>query len=333
MVLAEVGCGEVRGLGYSYADPTAAGIIEAHLAGIVQGSRVVDIPRLWWRMVSALRNIGRPGIGMTAVSAMDIALWDLKARLLGLSLSDLLGSVRDEVPVYGSGGFTSLTVQELQQQLRGWVEQGISAVKMKIGREPEADIGRVGAARQAIGPAVTLMVDANGAYDRKQALSIGQALAPAGVSWYEEPVTSDDLEGLRLLRGMALPPLEIAAGEYGYDPIDFVRLLDGAVDVLQADITRCGGVTGFLRVAALCEAHSMPLSSHTAPALHVAVGAAARPIRHLEYFHDHVRIEDMFFDGVVSPERGALRPDRSRPGLGLELREGVASQFEMGVDR
>ena len=201
---------------------------------------------------------------------------------------------------------------------------------MKVGRDPAADAERVAAARAAIGPEATLMVDANGAYDRKQALRLADAFAAQDVRWFEEPVTSDDLAGLRLLRDRVPAELEIAAGEYGYDAVDFLRLLEaGAVDVLQADATRCGGISGFMRVAALCEARSLPLSSHTAPALHAVLGCAARPVRHLEYFHDHVRIEDRFFDGVPAPRQGCLRPVRERVGLGLELREDAARQFEI----
>ncbi len=330
MVLAEVSSGDQVGMGYSYADAAAARVIRSDLGDELRGHPVTDIPGAWWRMVARLRNIGRPGIGMTAVSALDVALWDLKARILGLSLADLLGVVRDGVPAYGSGGFTSLSVPELQAQLRGWAEAGMPAVKMKVGRDPAADPERVAAARAAIGPETTLMVDANGAYDRKQALRLAHAFADEDVRWFEEPVTSDDLEGLRLLRDRAPAGIEIAAGEYGYDAIDFVRLADaGAVDVLQADATRCGGITGFMRVAAICEARSLPLSSHTAPALHTVLGCAARPVRHLEYFHDHVRIEDRFFDGVPKLREGCLRPDRERVGLGLELRQDAAREFEI----
>ena len=333
LVLVEAISGETRGLGYSYADATAAQLIRDRLAAVVRDTPVLDVTAAWWRMVAALRNVGRPGIGMSAVSAVDVALWDLKAKVLGLPLVGLLGSVREAIPVYGSGGFTSLGLDELASQLRGWTDEGIGAVKMKVGREPDADVDRVRAARSAIGPEPILMVDANGAYDRKQAAHLAREFGALGVRWFEEPVTSDDLDGLRALRGAVPASVEIAAGEYGYDAVDFVRLLDGAVDVLQADATRCGGITGFLRVAALCEAHSMPLSTHTAPALHALLGWVARPVRHLEYFHDHVRIEARLFEGVPRLREGALWPDPARLGLGLSLREAVARDYEVGVAR
>jgi L-alanine-DL-glutamate epimerase-like enolase superfamily enzyme len=201
-------------------------------------------------------------------------------------------------------------------------------VKMKIGRDAAADPGRVAAAREAIGPDVALFVDANGALDRKEALFAAHWLADAGVTWFEEPVTSDDLDGLRLLRDRAPAGMEVAAGEYGWTPFDFRRLLEaGAVDVLQADATRCLGISGFMEAAALCEARSMPLSAHCAPSIHVHACCAARPARHLEWFHDHARIEALLFDGAVRPVDGLLRPDRSRPGLGLELRRADAEPY------
>ena len=263
-----------------------------------------------------------------AISAVDTALWDLKARLLDLPLVTLLGQVRDALPIYGSGGFTNYSNEELQDQLRGWLEQGIALVKMKIGRDAKIDRQRVAAARKAIGEDVDLFVDANGAYSRKQALAQARALEEFNVTWFEEPVSSDDLEGLRFIRDRAPAGMDIAAGEYGYDIDYFRRMLDaGAVDVLQADATRCCGFTGFLQAATLCDAHPIPLSSHCAPALHVHIGCAAAAMRHAEYFHDHVRIERMFFDGVAEPVAGTLRPALDQPGLGLTLKRADAQKF------
>jgi L-alanine-DL-glutamate epimerase-like enolase superfamily enzyme len=263
-----------------------------------------------------------------ALSAVDAALWDLKARLLGLPLVTLLGPVRKGIPIYGSGGFTSYTNQQLQDQLAGWVSKGIPRVKMKIGRDAKADRERVRLARHAIGDGAALFVDANGAYSRKQALEQAKFFTESRVSWFEEPVSSDDLKGLRLIRDRAPASMEIAAGEYGYDIDYFRRMLEaGAVDVLQADATRCGGITGFLDAAALCSAHHFPLSAHTAPLLHTHVCCAAALVRHLEYFHDHVRIERLFFDGVPEPLNGELQPDLSRPGMGVELKKKDAERF------
>lgn len=329
LVLVRATGGGVTGIGYTYADDAAAKIVDAVLAEVVAGLDAMDLPECWLKMVKSIRNLGRPGIASMAISAVDSALWDLKARLLGLPLVSLLGEVRESVPIYGSGGFTSYTVKQLEEQLASWVAHGITRVKMKIGREAERDVQRVRAARKAIGPGTELFVDANGAYSRKQALKQAEAFfKDANVTWFEEPVSSDDLAGLKLIRDRAPAGMEIAAGEYGYDIGYFRHMLEmEAVDVLQADATRCGGITGFLQVASLCEAFHLPLSAHTAPALHTHVCCSAIPLRHLEYFHDHVRIERMLFDGAAEPVDGELRPDLSRPGMGLELKLSDARRF------
>lgn len=328
LVVARATGGGKSGLGYTYADAATANLIADTLAKTIVGQDAMSIASCWAAMVRSIRNLGRPGISSMAISAVDSALWDLKARLLGVPLVTLLGATRESVPVYGSGGFTSYSVKQLREQLGGWVAAGIPRVKMKIGRDPEADLTRVSAARDAIGPTAELFVDANGAYSRKQALRQAEAFADANVSWFEEPVSSDDLAGLHLIRNRAPNGMEIAAGEYGYDLGYFQRMLEAeAVDVLQADATRCGGISGFLRVAALCEAYHIPLSAHTAPTLHIPVCCAAIPLRHLEYFHDHARIEQMLFDGVAEPLNGELRPDLSRPGMGIELKRADAQRF------
>jgi L-alanine-DL-glutamate epimerase-like enolase superfamily enzyme len=329
LVVTHISAGGARGMGYSYADASSAALIREKLAEVIKGKNAFDIPACWNAMLGALRNVGEPGIAMLAVSALDTALWDLKAKLLDLPLVDLLGSAREETPIYGSGGFTSYTIDELQQQLGGWVSQGITRVKMKIGRDHGADLERVRAAREAVGAQAELYVDANGGYGRKDALRMAERITAQGVSWFEEPVVHTDLEGLRLLRDRAPAGMEISAGEYGFTLGYFQTMLDhGAVDVLQADATRCG-ITGFMQAATLCESRHIPLSSHCAPSLHIHPCCAATPVRHLEYFHDHVRIERMLLDGYIEPVAGALKPDRTRPGLGLELREEEARGFRI----
>ncbi len=264
------------------------------------------------------------------ISAVDTALWDLKGKILDVPLVTLLGAIRDQAAVYGSGGFTSYSITRLKEQLGGWVASGITRVKMKIGTNPKDDLDRVKAARDAIGSGAELFVDANGAYSRKRSLAMADRFSELGVTWFEEPVSSDDLEGLRLIRDRGPAGMEIAAGEYGYAPPYFRRMIDaGAVDVLQADATRCGGVTGFLRVASLCESACLDLSAHCAPSLHVSIGCASTRFRHLEYFHDHERIEHMLFDGAPTPINGALRPDLTRPGLGLEFKQRDAARFAL----
>lgn len=318
------------GVGYSYAAGAAAALVSELLGEAVVGGDALSPSAAWAAMRRAVRNIGYPGVASSGISAVDVALWDLKARLLGVALSTLLGRVRERVPVYGSGGFTTYTPEQMQRQLTGWVAQGIGAVKMKVGSEPDRDPERVRHARSVIGDGVELFVDANGAYSRKQALALAETFArEARVSWFEEPVSSDDLEGLRLLRDRAPAGMEVAGGEYGYDLFYFRRMLDaGAVDVLQADVTRCGGITQLLQVGALCAARGLRLSAHTSPALHTHVCAAIEPLAHVEYFHDHAHIEELLFDGAPPLRDGGLWPDPTVPGMGLSLREGEAERYE-----
>jgi L-alanine-DL-glutamate epimerase-like enolase superfamily enzyme len=330
LVLVETSAGGKQGIGYTYADKATGQLIEAKLADVVHGRDAMNIPGIWVAMVEAIRNLGRPGICSMAISAVDTSLWDLKAKLLDLPLVTLLGAAHDGVPVYGSGGFTSYSIDRLQRQLGGWAAQGFKHVKMKIGREPHEDPQRVRAARAAIGPDVELFVDANGAYGRKQALAMAEQFAEFGVCWFEEPVSSDDLAGLHLIRDRGPAGMDIAAGEYGYDLHYFQRMLEAeAVDVLQADATRCAGITGFLQAAALCSARSLELSAHCAPSLHVHPCCAIPPRRPLEYFHDHVRLEHLLFDGTLTPVDGVLHPDLSRPGLGLEFKHADAESYRV----
>jgi L-alanine-DL-glutamate epimerase-like enolase superfamily enzyme len=330
VVVAEARGDGHTGVGYSYAAGAAATLIGELLGEAVVGADALSPPAAWSRMRRAVRNIGYPGVASSAISAVDIALWDLKARLLGVPLAVLLGRVRERVPVYGSGGFTSYSAEQMQRQLTGWVEQGITAVKIKVGSEPERDPERVRHARDVVGDDVRLFVDANGAYSRKQALALAVTFAQeAGVCWFEEPVSSDDLEGLRLLRDRGPAGIDIAAGEYGYDLFYFRRMLDaGAVDVLQADVTRCGGITQLLQVGALCAARGLRLSAHTSPTIHAHVCAAIEPLANVEYFHDHARIEGLLFDGIPPLRDGFLCPSPAIAGIGLAVREDEAERFE-----
>jgi L-alanine-DL-glutamate epimerase-like enolase superfamily enzyme len=329
MVLIEITAGGKTGIGYSYADVAAARLAAETLAPKIKGAPALDIGSLWRKMQIAIRNLGCAGITEMAIAAMDNALWDLKGKLLDVSVAALLGPVRTEVMAYGSGGFTSYTEKQLLDQMTGWADSGLRAVKMKIGRDPAQDLVRVRAVRKAIGTGVELFVDANGAYTRKQALGQAYRFAEMGVTWFEEPVSSDDLAGLRLIRDSGPPGMNIAAGEYGYNAWYFERMLAaGSVDVLQADATRCGGITGFLQADALCEGHHVPLSAHTAPSIHAHACCAGQRVVHTEYFFDHVRFESMAFEGAIEAVNGVLRPDLGRPGLGLVWKSADMKRYQ-----
>ena len=333
LVVAQVSGGGQRGVGYTYAAGACQPLIEGPLAEAVTGRNPMDVTGAWEAMIRAIRNLGRPGLVSCAISAVDTALWDLKGRLLGLPVCQLLGVVHPEVPIYGSGGFTTYDETAARSQLERWADEWrIPRVKIKIGESwgtnPARDLARIAFAREVIGPDVELYVDANGGYTCKQAIRIADQMAGSDVTWFEEPVSSHDLAGLREVRDQVDP--DVTAGEYGYDLPYFARMIQAqAVDCLQADVTRCGGITDWLRVAAVVAARNVQISGHCAPNLHAHVAAAVPNLRHLEYFHDHVRIEGMLFDGALDPGGGVLRPDRSRPGLGLELKHADAENFRV----
>ncbi|MGI8761094.1 MAG: enolase C-terminal domain-like protein [Jatrophihabitantaceae bacterium] len=331
MVLVQARGGDTVGTGWTYGPSACATMITDKLADIVTGRDAMDVGGAFDAMVKAIRNAGRPGAVGYAISAIDVALWDLKARLLDLPLHRLLGAVREEVPVYGSGGFTAYDERQLREQLGHWAgAQHIPRVKIKIGEswgtDVARDLERMHQARAIVGDEVELFVDANGGYNRKQAIRVMRAAADLDVRWYEEPVSSDDLDGLREIRDAVRP--DVTAGEYGYDLYYFRRMCAaGAVDCLQADVSRCGGITEWLRVAAVAASYGLQVSGHCGPHLHAHVAAATPNLRHLEWFHDHVRIESMFFDGTLDPSGGVVRPDPSAPGNGLTLRGSDAERF------
>ncbi len=334
LVLVTARAGGQQGIGWSYTAAAAAPVVTGILSEVVTGRGALDVAGANEAMTRALRNVGRPGIGAMALSAADIALWDLKARLLGCPVAGLIGRARDDVPVYGSGGFTTYDETRTREQLSGWVDKDrIPRVKIKIGESwgshQSRDLARVALAREVIGPDTELYVDANGGYSTGQAVRMADQMDEFGVTWFEEPVSSQDPEGLALIRRQVRP--DVTAGEYSWTLADSARLLAAeAVDCLQLDVTRCGGITEFLRGAALAAAHNVQVSGHCAPNLHAQVAVAVPNLRHLEYFHDHQRIERMFFDGALGPEGGVLTPDPDHPGLGLELRSADAERYREG---
>ncbi len=327
VVVVTVRDGDDTGVGWTYAPAPAAAVVGDLLAPVVTGTDPDDVPGTWRAMRRATRNAPTAGLVGYAISAVDVALWDLKARRHGLSLVRLLGRVRDAVPVYGSGGFTTYSDDRLREQLTGWAhEQRIPRVKIKIGESwgaaEDRDLHRIAVARDAIGPDTDLFVDANGGYSVKQAIRVARA-APE-IRWFEEPVSSDDLAGLAAVRSAV--DCDVAAGEYGTDPGYFHRMAP-AVDCLQIDATRALGYTGFLRAAAVAEGAGLPVSAHCAPQLHAHVCAAVDGLRHIEWFADHVRIEAMLFDGVLDPGGGLVRPDPDAPGHGLTFKEADAERW------
>lgn len=330
ILIVELSAHGVTGLGYSYCNLASAYVAKELIEKHVFHADAFDIPSLHSALDRQVRNWGRPGLVSNAISAIDTALWDLKARVLGQPLVKLLGQVRESIHAYGSGGFTSYTEKELIHQLTNWASEGFSCVKMKIGRQPDEDVARVAAVQKALKGRAQLYVDANGAYDRQQALHKSHEFGDLGVSWFEEPVTSDDRIGLHFMVERAPAVMKIAAGEYIYVLDDARLMIDAhAVDVLQTDVTRCGGISNFLKIGDLCEISHYPYSAHTAPSIHATLCCSILPAMNVEYFHDHVRIEHMIFDGAAMAVNGMLKPDLSRSGLGLEIKRADAEKYQV----
>lgn len=323
MVMVRAFSGNTAGTGWTYGSVACGEIVRSTLAPLIEGTSALDIGAAWTAMVRGVRNIGRPGVAGYAISAVDIALWDLKARILDLPLHHMLGAVSSKVKLYGSGGFTTYSQTQLQNQLTDWREKDIPRVKIKIaesrGTRVKRDLARMAFAREVIGNDCELFVDANGGYTRKQAIRVMNAASDFNIHWLEEPVSSDDLDGLREIRDAV--EMDVAAGEYGSDISYFRRMCQAeAVDCLQIDASRCGGITEWLRAAAVAASFQLDVSAHCGPHLHVHAAAATPNFRHLEWFWDHTRIEEMFFEGALDPTGGMLTPDSHCAGNGLEPR-------------
>jgi L-alanine-DL-glutamate epimerase-like enolase superfamily enzyme len=332
LVLVQVSGSGQTGTGWTYGSAVAVRLIDDVLAPALIGQQLASVPQAWDLLVRRLRNIGRPGIAAMALSAVDCALWDLTARAAGLPLHEMLGARRGSVPLYGSGGFTSYTDDQLQAQLAGWADFGFTAVKIKVGEDwgsnQTRDLDRTLQARTVIGPDRALFVDANGGYRRQQVEQLAPEFADLGVVWWEEPVSSDDYDGLRAARTVF--PGDVAAGEYGYDLAYFRHLCDAeAVDCVQVDVTRCGGITELLRIAHLVGGYGLEISGHCAPHLHAAVLAAVANLRHLEWFHDHARVEQLLLDGGPHLVRGELVLHPDAAGHGMTWRAADAERYRV----
>lgn len=328
LVLVLLTCENHTGVGYTYANKATGTMIQQQLFPIVHHQDPMAIEGLWKKMYKETRNLGRPGITSFAIAAIDNALWDLKAKLLQVPLCILFGQVNTLVPIYASGGFISQKGKKLKTIFQQWKQEGHTRFKMKIGGDLQEDLKRIQIARKVIGED-DLFVDANGAYFPKEACAIAHQLTKFNISWFEEPVTSDNIKGLSFVRKNGPASLRIAAGEYGFDLTYFLNLLSSqAVDVLQADATRCG-ITGFIKAHTLCKAFHLPFSAHCAPSLHLHPSLSLENLIHIEYFIDHVRIERELFDGFPEPLDGNLQPDLSRPGLGLKFKFTDAQQYQI----
>jgi L-alanine-DL-glutamate epimerase-like enolase superfamily enzyme len=270
---------------------------------------------------------------MRAISCIDIALWDIKGKATGRPVYKLLGAFRDEVPAYASGGyyFPGKDPDGLAAEMRDYVERGFRAVKMKIGRlDPEGEAERVRAVREAVGPSVKIMVDANNAWDSlPEALETIRAIAPYNIYWLEEPTLPDAMAlSARIAEVSEIP---VATGEIESTLWAFENLIHyRAADILQPDVTVVGGITEFMRVAELAAAHGLPIAPHYFWDIHAHLAAACPNALFVEYFvHDDVVNFDLVLKAPVEAQGGRLALPAA-PGLGIELDEAKVAQYRLG---
>jgi L-alanine-DL-glutamate epimerase-like enolase superfamily enzyme len=308
-----------EGVGYTYTvgagGDAVASLVDRHLTPVLAGRDADRIEALWNAMWWTLHYGGRGGFAALAISAVDIALWDLKARRHGTPLWRLLGGHDPRVPCYAGGIDLDLPLAGLIRQTDDNLARGFRAIKMKVGRARLAeDVERVRAMREHLGPDVPLMVDANMRWRVDEAIRAARALAPCGVYWLEEPAIPDDVAGhARIAREGGLP---IATGENLHTLYEFAHMIAaGAVSFPEPDVTNCGGVTVFMKVAHLAEAFNLPVTSHGAHDVTVHLLAA---IPNRSYLEAHGFGLDRYIDAPLVLEDGwAVAPDR--PGHGIEF--------------
>lgn len=320
----------ITGLGMSQASRAVQAVIEEELAPYLVDKDPLDIERLWSEMFWKLRSLGRKGIAIQALSAVDIALWDLKARSLNLPLYKLLGAARDRVPVYGSGGWTSYSQDELVSEQAGYVDRGFSSTKMKVGMDAgtnvSVDMERLHAVRDAIGSDIELLIDANNGYTAKQAISLISQFESYQVAWLEEPVPADDIDGLAQVVDKSRIP--IATGEHEYTKWGFKEILTRrAADIAQPDVGRVGGITEWLKVASMADAFGIPIAPHSYQLVHRHLCMAIPNLRIVEYLGTREREDELLYLDWDKPVNGFWGPDPEKPGLGLEVNPETVNQY------
>jgi D-arabinonate dehydratase len=313
---------DLEGLGIGQGSPGVRQVIDTDLRHALIDQDPFNIEKLWADMFWRVRGYGRKGIAFCALSAVDIGLWDLKAKALGLPLYRLLGPYAESVPIYGSGGWTNFTVEELVAEMMGYVEQGIKRVKMKVGkdfgRSEREDTERVAAVREAVGDDVALYVDANGAYYPKQAIYMAKAFQQYQVGWFEEPTLADDIQGLaEIRRSIDIP---VATGEQEYTKYGFRDLISGGgADIVQPDVARVGGVTEWMKIAHMAHGFNLPVAPHAAQLVHLHLACATPNLKVVEYMNTVLEGDRVWYTDFPAQKDGMWSPFADKLGLGLEL--------------
>ena len=322
----------IEGLGTSAGSTAVQAVVEDSLKGVLIGEDPFNIEKLWNLMFWTVRGVGRKGIAFCAISALDIALWDLKAKALNLPLYRLLGPYTDTVPVYGSGGWTNFSESELVAEQVGYVERGFPRVKMKVGKDfgmsEDEDVKRLAAVRKAVGDDVEIYVDANNGYYAKQAIRMSQIFEQFDVKWFEEPVLADDIEGLSVISQSTTIP--VATGEHEYTKYGFKELIvRGGADIVQPDIGRVGGVTEWMKVAHIAHGFNLPVAPHAYQLIHLHVACATPNLKVVEYLGVSDKSDRVWYTEFPEPVNGMWSPYPDRPGLGLELDPAAVKKFKV----
>ena len=321
-----------EGFGLGQANPGVREVIENDLKDLLINQDPFNIEKLWDDMFWRVRGYGRKGVAFCALSAVDIGLWDLKAKALGLPLYRLLGPYRDSVPIYGSGGWTNFTVDELIAETTEWVEQGINRVKIKVGKDfgqsEREDIQRVAAVRRSLGDDVAIYIDANNGYYPKQAIYMAKEFEQLQVGWFEEPVLADDIEGLaRIAHATSIP---VATGEHEYTKFGFRELIArGGADIVQPDVGRVGGVTEWMKVAHMAHGFNLPVAPHGVQLVHLHLCCATPNLKVVEYLKTAHESDLIWYTEFPEHKNGMWAPYPDRPGLGLELSAEAVEKYRV----
>ncbi|MCL4535018.1 MAG: mandelate racemase/muconate lactonizing enzyme family protein [Bacteroidetes bacterium] len=320
----------IEGLGWAAGNRGIQAVIETTLKDVLLDKDPLFIEKRWWEMFWTVRGVGRKGIAFCAISAVDIALWDLRAKYHKVPLYQLLGPYTDSVPIYGSGGWTDFTEEELIREQMGYVEQGIPRVKMKVGKDfgqaEREDVHRLAAVRKALGDDVEIYIDANNGYYAKQAIYMAREFAQYNVGWFEEPVLADDIDGLAAVA--AAIDIPVATGEHEYTKYGFKDLITrGGADIVQPDVGRVGGITEWMKVAHLAQAFNLPVAPHAVQTVHLHLACATPNLKVVEYLRVVEDDDKLLFVDFPQQKNGMWSPFKDRPGLGLELNPDTVKKY------